>query len=65
MTRNGLPREIAYRNLELCFPEMTAQERHGGQNFESVGMGVVTGMARFWPVGSEPLDGSERSGAYP
>ncbi len=44
--------KIAYRNLELCFPEMSAQERHTMvvKNFESVGMGVMeTGMARFWP----------------
>lgn len=44
--------KIAYRNLELCFPEMSAQERHTMvvKNFESVGMGVMeTGMAWFWP----------------
>ncbi len=61
--------KIAYRNLELCFPEMTAQERHTMvvKNFESVGMGVMeTGMASVLArSASEPLDGSERSGAYP
>lgn len=44
--------QIAYRNLELCFPQMTAQERHQRvvANFESVGMGLLeTGMAWFWP----------------
>lgn len=45
--------KIAYRNLELCFPEMTAQERHTMvvKNFESVGMGV---MEPAWP-GSGPI----------
>ncbi|WP_058913945.1 Kdo(2)-lipid IV(A) acyltransferase [Entomohabitans teleogrylli] len=44
---------IAYRNLELCFPEMSDNERHQMvvKNFESVGMGVMeTGMAWFWPT---------------
>lgn len=43
--------KIAYRNLELCFPTMTAEQRHQRvvQNFESVGMGLMeTGMAWFW-----------------
>ncbi len=43
---------IAHRNLQLCFPEMTAEEREQlvKKNFESVGMGVMeTGMAWFWP----------------
>jgi len=43
---------IAQRNLELCFPEMSAAERDERvrQNFESVGMGLFeTGMAWFWP----------------
>ncbi|KNC88558.1 Kdo(2)-lipid IV(A) acyltransferase [Trabulsiella odontotermitis] len=42
---------IAYRNLELCFPEMSEAERHRlvVKNFESVGMGLMeTGMAWFW-----------------
>ncbi|EHM47240.1 MAG: LpxL/LpxP family Kdo(2)-lipid IV(A) lauroyl/palmitoleoyl acyltransferasee [Yokenella regensburgei] len=42
---------IAYRNLELCFPEMSEEQRHQlvVKNFESVGMGVLeTGMAWFW-----------------
>lgn len=45
--------KIAYRNLELCFPEKSEQERHQlvVQNFESVGMGLMeTGMAWFWPT---------------
>lgn len=35
--------KIAYRNLELCFPEKSEQERHQlvVQNFESVGMGLM------------------------
>ena len=44
--------KIAYRNLELCFPEKSEQERHRMvvMNFESVGMGLMeTGMAWFWP----------------
>ena len=42
---------IAYRNLELCFPQMSEAERHDmvSKNFESVGMGLMeTGMAWFW-----------------
>ncbi|MBW7747365.1 lipid A biosynthesis lauroyl acyltransferase, partial [Enterobacter hormaechei] len=42
---------IAYRNLELCFPQMSEAERHDmvTKNFESVGMGLMeTGMAWFW-----------------
>lgn len=45
--------EIAYRNLELCFPDMSAAERLRivEKNFESVGMGLMeTGMAWFWPT---------------
>ncbi|WP_279044507.1 Kdo(2)-lipid IV(A) acyltransferase [Cedecea davisae] len=44
---------IAYRNLELCFPQMSADEREKMvvENFESVGMGLIeTGMAWFWPT---------------
>lgn len=43
---------IAYRNLELCFPDMDEKARHAlvVKNFESVGMGLIeTGMAWFWP----------------
>ncbi|MCS2172489.1 LpxL/LpxP family Kdo(2)-lipid IV(A) lauroyl/palmitoleoyl acyltransferasee [Scandinavium sp. TWS1a] len=42
---------IAYRNLELCFPNMDEKTRHDWvvKNFESVGMGLMeTGMAWFW-----------------
>lgn len=49
MTRRA---RIARRNVELCFPEMSAAQRHEMvvQNFESLGMGVMeTGMAWFWP----------------
>ncbi|WP_052285554.1 Kdo(2)-lipid IV(A) acyltransferase [Kluyvera genomosp. 1] len=45
--------KIAYRNLELCFPEMSESDRHQMvvKNFESVGMGVIeTGIAWFWPT---------------
>lgn len=45
--------KIAYRNLELCFPDMSEAERHQMvvKNFESVGMGVMeTGIAWFWPT---------------
>ncbi|MBW9462813.1 LpxL/LpxP family Kdo(2)-lipid IV(A) lauroyl/palmitoleoyl acyltransferasee [Kluyvera sp. EC_51] len=45
--------QIAYRNLELCFPEKSEAERHQivVKNFESVGMGVMeTGIAWFWPT---------------
>ncbi|MDF7681118.1 LpxL/LpxP family Kdo(2)-lipid IV(A) lauroyl/palmitoleoyl acyltransferasee [Enterobacteriaceae bacterium ESL0689] len=43
--------QIAYRNLALCFPDKSAQQRHQlvVDNFESVGMGLMeTGMAWFW-----------------
>ncbi len=43
---------IADRNIQLCFPDMSAQERKVwvDKNFESVGMGVFeTAMAWFWP----------------
>jgi KDO2-lipid IV(A) lauroyltransferase len=42
---------IANRNLQLCFPDISAQQRHEYvvKNFESVGMGLLeTGMAWFW-----------------
>ena len=42
---------IARRNLELCFPEMSAADREAllVKNFESLGMGLMeTGMAWFW-----------------
>ncbi|MGG5839235.1 Kdo(2)-lipid IV(A) acyltransferase [Huaxiibacter chinensis] len=42
---------IARRNLELCFPAMSEQERETlvVKNFESVGLGLMeTGMAWFW-----------------
>ncbi|WP_368894197.1 Kdo(2)-lipid IV(A) acyltransferase [Kluyvera ascorbata] len=45
--------QIAYRNLELCFPHKSEAERHEMvvKNFESVGMGVIeTGIAWFWPT---------------
>lgn len=44
---------IARRNLELCFPEMSAADREAllVKNFESLGMGLMeTGMAWFWPT---------------
>lgn len=42
---------IARRNLELCFPNMTANEldKLVAKNFESLGMALLeTGMAWFW-----------------
>lgn len=42
---------ITRRNLELCFPDMPADQRemHIVKNFESLGMGLLeTGMAWFW-----------------
>lgn len=50
---------IARRNLELCFPEMSAADREAllVKNFESLGMGLMeTGMARFWPTPGSALD---------
>lgn len=49
-----LPRRvaIAQRNIELCFRELSAEQREAllKKNFESVGMGVIeTGIAWFWP----------------
>ncbi|WP_413734258.1 Kdo(2)-lipid IV(A) acyltransferase [Sodalis sp. RH21] len=43
---------IARRNLELCFPNRSREEREELliKNFESVGMGLIeTGMGWFWP----------------
>lgn len=43
--------KIAERNLELCFPEMSATERQAllDENCESVGLAIIeTGMAWFW-----------------
>lgn len=43
---------IARRNLELCFPQLTAQEMEQliAENFASLGMALVeTGIAWFWP----------------
>lgn len=43
--------QIARRNLELCFPDMSAEAREKliEQNFMSLGMGLIeTGMAWFW-----------------
>lgn len=45
--------KIVHRNLELCFPDMSAEKREKMvvANFESVGMGLIeTGMAWFWPT---------------
>ncbi|MCG8195659.1 kdo(2)-lipid IV(A) palmitoleoyltransferase, partial [Brenneria goodwinii] len=42
---------IARRNLELCFPDITAEKREAMivNNFSSLGMALVeTGMAWFW-----------------
>ncbi len=43
---------IARKNLELCFPQHSAEEREKmiAENFRSLGMALVeTGMASFWP----------------
>ncbi|MBV7387537.1 LpxL/LpxP family Kdo(2)-lipid IV(A) lauroyl/palmitoleoyl acyltransferasee [Pasteurellaceae bacterium TAE3-ERU1] len=43
---------IARRNLELAFPQKSAQEREAilAQNLRAVGMAIIeTGMAWFWP----------------
>ncbi len=45
-------RKIALRNLELCFPEMSNQERQSIliKNFESTGIALFeTGMGWWWP----------------
>jgi len=45
--------QIVRRNLTLCFPDMSDQQREKMivENFESVGMGLIeTGMAWFWPT---------------
>lgn len=51
-TRSGQKRcSVAKRNLELCFPNMTKDERERilQENMESVGIAVIeTGMAWFW-----------------
>lgn len=43
---------IARKNLELCFPNLSQEERDKlvDENFRSLGMGLLeTGMAWFWP----------------
>ena len=43
---------IARKNLELCFPQHSAEEREKmiAENFRSLGMALVeTGMAWVWP----------------
>ncbi|MFC0308349.1 LpxL/LpxP family Kdo(2)-lipid IV(A) lauroyl/palmitoleoyl acyltransferase [Gallibacterium trehalosifermentans] len=42
---------IARRNIELCFPQLTEQEKEEllQKNIESIGMAIIeTGMAWFW-----------------
>lgn len=44
--------KIAERNLELCFPDWSEEQRQAliAKNCESVGLAVIeTGMAWFWP----------------
>lgn len=66
---------IVRRNLELCFPEMSPEEREKSvcANFDSVGMGVIeTGMAWFWSdrrirrwsqyIGVEKIEAIQQSG---
>ena len=68
-------REIAKRNLKLCFPEHTEQqcEELVKANFKYTGMALIeTGMAWFWPewrvkhltkvVGKERLLEQEKNG---
>lgn len=43
---------IARRNLELCFPDYSVEQREKliAENFKSIGMALLeTGMAWFWP----------------
>lgn len=43
---------IARRNLELCFPALSTEERERmiDENFKSIGMALLeTGMAWYWP----------------
>ena len=45
-------KEIAARNIELCFPDLDAQQRQTmlRQNFQNLGMAFFeTGMAWWWP----------------
>lgn len=60
--------KIVHRNLELCFPEMSEQERRKMvvKNFESVGMGLMEtrhGVVLAGPP-NRPLDGSDRHGTH-
>ena len=44
---------IAHKNLELCFPNLSQEERDKlvDENFRSLGMALLeTGMAWFWPT---------------
>ncbi|VEB56366.1 Protein Ddg [Salmonella enterica subsp. enterica] len=43
---------IAQKNIELCFPTLSREEREKliAENFHSLGMALLeTGMAWFWP----------------
>ena len=48
----GSRRKVADRNIELCFPEMSAEERHKlvKTNFDNTGIAMFeSGMAWWWP----------------
>lgn len=54
LSRHFLKRRefIARKNIELCFPGLTTDEREKlvSENFKSIGMALLeTGMAWFWP----------------
>ena len=66
---------VAMKNLQLCFPEMSAQERTRilKKNFENTGIALFeTGMGWWWPdwrvrrktkiVGLEHLEKAHREG---
>jgi len=45
-------KKVALKNLELCFPEMSAEKRHHmlKRNFENTGIALLeTGMGWWWP----------------
>ncbi len=50
-------REVVFRNLELCFPEWTAEERYrvARENFRSLGIAVVE-LGMGWWVSDAKLD---------
>ncbi|EHC76894.1 Lipid A biosynthesis [Salmonella enterica subsp. enterica serovar Montevideo str. S5-403] len=55
---------IAQKNIELCFPTLSREEREKliAENFHSLGMALLeTGMAWFWPSAALPATAGAKS----